>query len=167
MFVNMDVVFKEHEPFYGEPVDLTDVFPDSFPDDVLDNETGGEKGEDSNSTTSREVVVGVIPQEDSHDDRVVGSNREGQGQMQGEQQGARNEVLHWPRSNEEQKVRVYTRRHRVVEDRVRGEKTIPLGQNPEDLVQRGMHDSSSSPSENDGTLSLPLDDLDIPIARRK
>ena len=112
-------------------------------------------------------MVGVIPQEDSHDDRVVGSNREGQGQMQGELQGAQNEVLHWPRPNEEQEVRAYTRRHRIVEDQVQGEKTIPLGENVKDLVQPGMHDSCSSPSENDGTLFLPLDDLDIPIARRK
>ena len=44
MFVSMDVVFKEHEPFYGEPVDLTDVFPDSCPCNVLDmDETWGEK----------------------------------------------------------------------------------------------------------------------------
>ena len=36
MFVSMDVVFREHEPFYGESVDLSDVFPDSFTDDLLD-----------------------------------------------------------------------------------------------------------------------------------
>jgi hypothetical protein len=55
MFVNMDIVFREHEPFYGEPVDLTDAFPDAFPSGVLDldSETGGEKGEERNSTTSR------------------------------------------------------------------------------------------------------------------
>ena len=36
MFVSMDVVFREHEPFYGGSVDLSDVFPDSFTDDLLD-----------------------------------------------------------------------------------------------------------------------------------
>ena len=67
MFVSMDVIFREQVPFYGEPDDLTDVFPDLFSSDVsdLDNETGREQeGEESNSTPSREMVVGVIPLEE-------------------------------------------------------------------------------------------------------
>ena len=36
MFVSMDVVFREHESFYGEPTDLSDVFPDLFTDKNLD-----------------------------------------------------------------------------------------------------------------------------------
>jgi hypothetical protein len=169
MFVSMDIVFREHEPFYGEPVDLTDVFPDTFPNDVpnVDNETGGEKGEDSNSKISREVVVGVIPLEDSHDDKNEGSTGEGQDLMQGEQQGAPNEGSRWSKPNEEQEVQVYTRRHRPKQVQVQGETNIPLGQNSEDLIQLDTCDSSSSLSENDGTLSLTMGDLDIPIAHRK
>jgi transposase InsO family protein len=33
MFVSMDVTFRENVPFYGEPTDLTDVFPELFNDD--------------------------------------------------------------------------------------------------------------------------------------
>ena len=64
---SMDVSFSEQVPLYGEPDYLTDVFPDLFSSDVsdLDNGTGGEKeGEESNSTPSREMVVGVIPLEE-------------------------------------------------------------------------------------------------------
>jgi hypothetical protein len=45
MFVSMDVVFREHEPYYGEPVDLTNVFPNLYVDDAtdLDNKTGEKK----------------------------------------------------------------------------------------------------------------------------
>jgi hypothetical protein len=45
MFVSMDVMFREHEPFYGGPQDLTDVFPDLSSSDVSDwdNETGGRR----------------------------------------------------------------------------------------------------------------------------
>lgn len=45
MFVSMDVVFRENEPYYGEPVDLTGVFPNLFFDDASDAhmETGEER----------------------------------------------------------------------------------------------------------------------------
>ena len=63
MFVSIDVIFREQVPFYGEPEDLTDVFPDLFPSDVsdLDSETGGGKEEESNSTPLEKIMVGVIP----------------------------------------------------------------------------------------------------------
>ena len=63
MFVSMDVVFREHVPFYGEPVDLTDVFPDLYVNDVTDlnNEIGEYKGEEDNEATSRNMIIGVIP----------------------------------------------------------------------------------------------------------
>ena len=128
MFVSMDVIFREHEPFYGEPQDLTDVFPDPFTSDVLDmdNEPGGEKGEENNPSASRRIVVGVIPQEDSDVDRDV-EPIEGE-QPQGEQQGTSNEVLQWPRPNEEQNLRVYTRRrrHQAEQEQVQGEEASSL-----------------------------------------
>jgi hypothetical protein len=36
MFVSMDVVFREHEPYYGGLVDLTVVFPDMFANESVD-----------------------------------------------------------------------------------------------------------------------------------
>jgi hypothetical protein len=112
------------------------------------------------------VVVGVIPPEDSHDDRDVCSTGGGQGKMQGD---SLDEVLHWPRPKEEQEVRVYTRRHHAHKNhvQVQGGKNTLLGENPEELTQPSTHDSSSSPSQKHGTLSLPLDDLGIPIAYTK
>ena len=47
------------------------------------------------------------------------------------------------------------------------EEELTLSQNPEAQVQPDLHDSSSSPSTSDGTVSAPFDDLDIPIAQRK
>jgi hypothetical protein len=106
--IRKENVCEQHEPFYGEPINLTDVFPDTFSSDVLDleNETGGEEGEESNSKISRELVIGVIPPEDSHGDKI-GVSTEGQELMQGVRQGTPNEVLHWSKPNEEQEVQVY------------------------------------------------------------
>ena len=47
------------------------------------------------------------------------------------------------------------------------EEEVTVSQNPEVQVQPDVYDSSSSPSTSDGTISAPLDDLDIPIAQRK
>jgi hypothetical protein len=68
MFVSMDVVFREHVPFYGDPVDLTDVFPDLYVNDVTDlnNETGGDKCQEDNEAASRNMIIGVIPAEDMY-----------------------------------------------------------------------------------------------------
>ena len=56
MFVSMDVTFRENESFYGEPTDLTDVFPELFTDDSPDVDedhgTGGDKGEEDSDATS-------------------------------------------------------------------------------------------------------------------
>jgi hypothetical protein len=43
----MDVVFREYQPFYGEPVDLSDVFPNLYVNDIpgMDSETGETKKE--------------------------------------------------------------------------------------------------------------------------
>jgi len=114
--------------FYGEPQDLTDVFPGPFTSDVsdMDNEPGGEKEEENNPSASRRIVVGVIPQEDSDVDRDV-EPIEGE-QPQGEQQGTSIEVLQWPRPNEEQNLRVYTRRrrHQAEQEQVQGEEASSL-----------------------------------------
>ena len=64
MFVSMDVIFREHESFYGEPTDLTDVFPDLFINDIISNtdcETGEDKEEEDNCAASRKMIVGAIP----------------------------------------------------------------------------------------------------------
>jgi hypothetical protein len=50
---------------------------------------------------------------------------------------------------------------------VQREEEITLSQNPEAQVQPDLHDSSSSPSASDGTISPPHGDLDLPIALRK
>jgi hypothetical protein len=50
---------------------------------------------------------------------------------------------------------------------VQREEEITLSQNPEAQVQPDLHDSSSSPSARDGTISPPHGDLDLPIALRK
>jgi hypothetical protein len=49
MFVSMDVAFKEHESFYGEPTGLADVFPDLINGDVPD--THCEAGESHRKET--------------------------------------------------------------------------------------------------------------------
>ena len=181
MFVSMDVVFREHEPYYGEPVDLTDVFPDLFSSDVsdLDNGTGGEKeGEESNSTPSREMVVGVIPLEDRNDNIDVDLIEGEPGRtMQGERQNTSTEVMRWARPNEEQNLRVYTRRHQTEEEHVQGEEISPAEDDSEAQVQSDGHDSSSQPSASshtplpvstsDGIPPLAYDDLNVPIALRK
>jgi hypothetical protein len=69
MFVSMDVVFRENEPYYGEPVDLTGVFPNLFFDDASDAhmETGGGKAEEYNDAASRGVIIGVIQSDNVQD----------------------------------------------------------------------------------------------------
>ena len=99
MFVSMDVVFREHEPFYEEPTDLTDVFPDLFNDDIPDGDykTGGDDSKEDSDAISQKKIVGVIPTEDVHKD------------------------VRWSKPNEEKQVQVYKRRHRTGEERVQGE----------------------------------------------
>jgi hypothetical protein len=36
MFISMDVTFRENESFYGDPTDLSNVFPDMFRSDASD-----------------------------------------------------------------------------------------------------------------------------------
>jgi hypothetical protein len=59
MFVSMDVVLREHEPYYGEPIDLTDVFPDYVTG--LDNERWGDGSREDNDVAPEKMIVGVIP----------------------------------------------------------------------------------------------------------
>jgi hypothetical protein len=105
MFVSMDVVFREHEPFYGEPTDLVDAFPDLFTNDTLDADckTRGDEREEDNEEATREVIVGVIPTGE-------GANilEEEQGQTQGELQSTQNKESRWPRPNEEHNLQVYS-----------------------------------------------------------
>lgn len=72
MFVSMDVVFRENEPFYGEPTDLTDVFPDLFSNDISDAEcaAGGEREEKDNNGAYQEVIIGLIPAEDTNTSEI-------------------------------------------------------------------------------------------------
>ena len=99
----MDVVFREHEPFYGEATDLTDVFPDLLSNDVpsSDCEAWKDREEKDNHEASREVVSGVIPAEEME-----------QVQGQGEPQDSINGELQWSKPNEERNPQVYTRRHK-------------------------------------------------------
>jgi hypothetical protein len=155
MFISMDVTFTENRSFYGEPTDLTHVFPNMFTSDIpyLNYETEEDKGEENQITTSRETVVGVIPREYVHDD-VCDLNAE-QDQVQGEHQDTSNETMELPRFNEEQNLQVYSQRHRqetlVVQEQ---EETSPS------LTRSNFHGSSP---QNDGTHPFS-DDLDIPIA---
>ena len=65
------MVFREHEPFYGEPTNLMDVFPDLFTDDMLDADcgTGGDKEEGAGDATSKGMIIGVIPVEAEQEQR--------------------------------------------------------------------------------------------------
>jgi hypothetical protein len=193
MFVSMDVVFREYQPFYGEPVDLSDVFPDLYVNDIpgMDSKTGGDK-EGNSETTSRKVIVGVIPTGDEPDgrDEHTSNAEQDQDHTQGEQQehptgdepGGRDddtsnaerdhtqgeqEEYQTERSRWPQNLKVYSRRQRAEDDQVQGEEEISLSQNPDAQIQPDLHDSSSSPSTSDGIVSTPFDDLDIPIAQRK
>jgi hypothetical protein len=117
----MDVVFKEHESFYGEPTDLADVFPELFNDDVSDTdcEPGGDKVQEDNGATLKDMIVGSVPPGSAHDDGNVDIQeieRE-----RGESQGEPDEAMRWPRPNEEQQLQVYTRRHRVRSEQAQGE----------------------------------------------
>jgi hypothetical protein len=121
MFVSMDVVFKEHESFYGEPTDLADVFPELFNGDISDTdfETGGDKVQEDNGGASTDMIVGAIPAGGTHDHGNGGMpeiERE-----QRESDGEPYEPLRWTRPNEEHQLQVYTRRHRVHKEQVQGE----------------------------------------------
>jgi hypothetical protein len=162
MFVSADVVFREHVPFYGEPTDLTDVFPDMFTNEILgeDCEAGGEEVEEDDTSTSREMIIGVIPSEIEHEER------------QGEKNDSSNEALRWPKPNEENKIQVYTRRPRTEElTQVVEPEGEAHGQHHEQQVDQredtqGRTDDTALPSDN-GNISPCYDDLDVPIAHRK
>jgi hypothetical protein len=160
MFISMDVTFRENESFYGEPTDLTDVFPDMFTNDVsdLNCEIREDKEDENQIMASRETIVGVIPREDVHDD--VCELNAGQEQVQGDHQDTSNEAIRWPRFNEEQNLQVYSRRHQHHQEKpvLQAQEETSVG-----LTQSDLHGSSPP---NDGT-HLCSDDLDIPIALRK
>jgi transposase InsO family protein len=158
MFVSMDVVFREHEPFYGEATDLTDVFPDLLSNDIpsLDCKAGEDKEEKDSDEASHEVVVGVIPDEDNTIEIE-------QVQREGEPQGSVNRDLRWSKPNEERNPQVYTRRHKSEEKEAQGEQFRPLGHDSESQVQVDSRDSTS----HEGTSPPLYDDLDVPIAHRK
>jgi hypothetical protein len=160
----MDVVFREYEPFYGEPVVLTDVFPDLYINGVTDlgNQTGGDEGEEGSDAASRKMIVGVIPTGDEPDGRNEDTSNVEQDHTQGEQQEYQTERSRWPKN-----LQVYSRRQRAKDDRVQEEEETPLSQNSEAQGQPDLHDSTLSPSTSDGTVSAPFGDLDIPIAQRK
>ena len=113
------------------------------------------------------MIVGVIPtrdepdggDENEPDGRDEDTSNAEQDHTQGEQQEYQTGGSRWPEN-----LQVYSRRQRAENDQVQGEEEISLSQNPEAGVQPDLHDSSSSPSTSDGTVSTPFDDLDIPIA---
>lgn len=156
MFISMDVMFRENESFYGEPTDLTDVFPDMFTSDVsdLDSEPGGDKEGENQTTTSREIIIGVIPRKDVHDDVCVSEGRE---QVQGEHQEEPNEAMRWPRFNEERNLQVYSRRHRgeEVEIPLRHDQEMPAVQAQEHTSPgRSQSDVQGSSPPNDGSQTI-------------
>jgi transposase InsO family protein len=168
MFVSMDVVFREHEPFYGEPTDLSDAFPDLFTNDALDAEckTGGDKSDENNEEADRKIIVGVIPT--SEGENTLEAER---GQTQGELQSTQNRESRWPQPNEEHNLQVYSRRNQREKEHVLEEETGLARQDSEVLEQEQPDlPNSSSPlmsPASEGTPSLPYDDLNIPIAHRK
>ena len=101
--------------FYGEPTDLTDVFPDLFNDDSSDGvlRTGGDERREDNDATSQEMIVGVIPtgdepdgkDEDEPDGRDEDTSNAERDHTQGEQQEYQTKRSRWP-----QNLKVYTRR---------------------------------------------------------
>ena len=164
MFVSMDVTFRENETFYGESPDLTNVFPDLFNDDSSDGvlKTGGDERREDSGATSEEMIVGVIPGDD------VGVIDEGQEVEQGEQQEESNDVVGWPKPNEEKEVQVYTRRKRIEDEQVQGQDTSPPRGDTETQEHADTQGSDLHTSDlYDGTLSCSHDDLNFPIAIRK
>jgi hypothetical protein len=83
--VSMDVTFRENVPFYGEPTDLTDVFPELFNDDSSDGvlRTWGDKRREDNDATSQKMIVGVIPTGDEPDGRDEDTSNAEQDHTQG------------------------------------------------------------------------------------
>ncbi|KAK1604216.1 hypothetical protein QYE76_027889 [Lolium multiflorum] len=117
---------------------------------ALDNETGGDKGEEDSDATSQKTIVGVIPIDDVHDDVVELDAR--QEVVQGEQQEESNDIVQWPKPNEEREVQVYARRRRIEEEQEHGD----------------THGSDPDTSDSyDGTPIYQHDDLNVPIAHRK
>ena len=164
MFVSMDVVFREHEPFYGEPTDLTDVFPDLFTDNLLDADCGigGDKEEGDDDTTSKGMIIGVIRAETEEEQR------------KGEQYDTSNAAPRWPKPNEEREMQVYTRkRHTQEQMQVLEPEAEAYGQQHEQEQEADQQDDTQSqpddsiPSSDSGNISSQYDDLDVPIAHRK
>jgi hypothetical protein len=92
---------------------------------------------------------------------VQGEQQEGvQGEqqevVQGEQQEESNDIVRWPKPNEEREVRVYARRQRIEEEQVQGQE------------HGDTHGSDPhTPDSYDGTPNYPYEDLNVPIALRK
>jgi hypothetical protein len=108
------------------------------------------------------MIIGVVPTGDESDSRYEDTSDVEQDHTQEEQQDYQTRRSRWP-----QNLKVYTRRQKTENDQVQGEEEVTVSKNPEVQVQPDVYDSSSSPSTSDGTISAPLDDLDIPIAQRK
>ena len=94
MFVSMDVTFRESEPFYGKRTDLSSLFD-------LDSPSMGDASQEGDREASRieecdqpRVVVGSIP-------CPMGGDR-------------------WRRVNEEEILRVYSRRQQQARHNCRG-----------------------------------------------
>ncbi|KAM3231411.1 hypothetical protein ACQJBY_061539 [Aegilops geniculata] len=139
MFVSMDVVFREHEPFYGEPTDLTDVFPDLFTDNMLDADcgTGGDKEEGDDDTTSKGMIIGVIRAETEEEQR------------KGEQYDTSNAAPRWRKPNEEKEMQVYTRKRHTQEQMQVLE--------PEAEAYGQQHEQEQEADQQDDTQSQPDD----------
>lgn len=116
----------------------------------LNNETGGDKCQEDNEAASRNMIIGVIPAEDMYNVEDEVTSGAEQNHTQGEQQEYQTEKSRWP-----QDLQVYSRRHRAEDDQVQREEDITVNQVPETQVQSDLHDSSSSPSTNDGSKEEP------------
>lgn len=152
MFISMDVTFRENAPFYGEPTDLTDVFPDLFNDDSSDGvlRAGGDERREDNDATSQKMIVGVIPTGDEPDGRDEDTSNTEQDHTQGEQQVYQPEGSRWRKN-----LQVYSRRHRVEKDQVQGEEDILLRQSSETQGYSDIQEPNSSPSASDGSKTIP------------
>nr|XP_051180101.1 uncharacterized protein LOC127294339 [Lolium perenne] len=150
MFVSMDVVFREHDAFYGGPIDLTDVFPDMFADDTSETDcaTGGDKAEEGNDALTNNMIVRIMPTGDTHGDECASVSETDNEDVQGEFQDRPNEAQ-WPKPNEDRQLQVYSRRHRTGEEQVQVQEIIP------DTSQTSPSLSSSS-SSSSSTNSVPV-----------
>jgi len=140
-FVSADVTFWESNPFYGEPTDLSILF------ETLDQRESatGQEGESAGPSSSPAAISSNGQQQQPIPVPVTTE--------------AYND-MRWPKVNEEQNLRVYSRRHRADEQQQQGEM-----QNVSSQGEDESSEGSSSESESGDTSGVSPSSL--PIALRK